>query len=255
MKRLLLAFTLSLTFAALSFQAQAQGYFNQAKEGEIKWGIRGGANYFNLGQLDFMDVAELEEFGITALPSITTKYKIGFQIGGYADIWMSHSFSFMPELNFIRKGAKLNQTIKFNLSDFIPDSPFPLPTLEIDANLNSEMYYAEAPLLLGFRPIPSITIMAGPQISYLLYHKSRSTDTAPAEDEEPMFEDGDDEIIGTEGLKKVVIGATAGVQVDITPKINITARYARDLGSAAESDQNQKKFRNSGFALSLGYSF
>jgi|GEM_PF-646734 len=234
MKRLLLLFTLGLTLSGLSFQAQAQGYFNQAQEGEVKFGIRGGANYFNLGSLSLEDSEFSESVSKT---NYKTNYKLGFQIGGYADIWIAPGFSFMPEINFIVKGAQLKETLDIDLGFFGVQS--------LNTELKSSFYYVEAPILLGFKPIPSLRLFAGPQGSYLVHHSLKiSIEGEPT-----------DEILGTEGLRKFIIGGAAGAQFDITKNININARYMMDFNSAFNDDQNQSKMRNSGVALSIGYSF
>lgn len=250
MRKPLLLLILAFALSTSSFHAQAQGYFNRPEEGQIKFGVRAGATYFNMGSLNLFETlfGEEELEGVEFFEfskNLRTKHKFGFQIGAYADIWMSPIFSFMPEINLIRKGAQFDEKIDFKVKNPMDPSEI-LFDGSVPFKLNTDLYYVEAPLLLGVKPVPSLTLFAGPHLSYLIFQKSNLAGEEATDDEE---------YIGTEGLEKLLIGGAAGAQFDITPKININARYATDFQSAFKKEENAPKMRNSGFSLSIGYSF
>lgn len=236
MKKALLLLTLSLTLSGLSLQVKAQGYFNRPDENQIRFGFKAGVNYFKLGSVDVEALAGAETEFIDNL-RIQSDYKVGFQAGIYAHIPFSDAFVFMPEINIVRKGAKLQHHLEFEIIEGL--------TAEMDAKLSSTFYYLDLPLLVGFKPLPAWSIYAGPELSYLVYQNLKLQ----------INDDPEDNIPGTENLQKLLLGGAAGTTYQITPDIHLNARYMMDFQSVFKKEENQPKMRSSGFALSVGYSF
>lgn len=206
---------LGLTVSSLAFKANAQTSQTAAND-QMRFGIRAGANFMNMGKLEFLN------------QSYSTDSKVGFQAGVYGDLPMGGGFAFLPEIMFIQKGAKLNETVAGNT-----------------AELDTKVSYIDVPLLIGYKATPELTVFAGPQVSFLLSQKSTGL----------LNDDPQTESTDTEDFSKSLAGGTVGLGYSITPNINVNARYMMDFQKALKDDLNQDKIKNKGFALSLGYTF
>jgi len=215
MKRLFII-ALSLTAGSLTFKANAQTSQRAAND-QMRFGIKAGANLMKMGKLTFNNQA------------YSTDYKVGFQAGIYADLPMGGNFAFMPEVTFTQKGGKLKETVSGNTGEF-----------------EGKVNYLDIPVLIGYKATPELTVFAGPQVSFLLSQKS----TFKANGQSLG-----DPITSTENFSKSLAGGAFGLAYSITPNININGRYSMDFQKALKDDANQDKIKNSGFALSLGYTF
>jgi hypothetical protein len=236
MKKVLLLLILGITLNGFNNLTKAQGYFNQPDENKIRFGFKAGANYTNLGTIDAgVFLGEEAQFLQTTI--FKTDYKAGFQAGLYAQIPIGDSFLFMPEINLIRKGAKLQDSARLEIFGFEIGA--------ISYKLSSTFYYLDLPLMFGFRPTSALTIYAGPQASYLVYQNLKMQ----------IEDDPEENIPGTENLEKLLLGGAAGAAYQISSNISINGRYMMDFQSVFKKEENQPKMRHSGFALSIGYSF
>lgn len=215
MKKLIIL-GLGLTIGSLASNAQAQESQSAAND-KMRFGIKAGANLMKLGKFEF------------AGSEFNTDYKVGFQAGVYADLPMGGGFAFLPEIIYTQKGGKVSETVDGNTGE-----------------INSSLSYIDVPVLIGYKATPELTVFAGPQASFLLSQNSEIIVNGEQQ--------GDDNT-DTENLRKSVAGGVVGLGYSITPNININGRYMMDFQSALKEDQNQDKVRNSGFALSLGYTF
>ncbi|RZM29711.1 MAG: PorT family protein, partial [Pedobacter sp.] len=179
-------------------------------------GIKAGANLSKFGEFKFLD-----EY-------YNSKHKVGFQAGVYAEIPLGASFAFLPEATFTQKGGKVEETV-----------------LGTTGKIETTVNYIDVPFMIGFRATPELTIFAGPQVSFLL--SQRTTFHIDGEEQ--------DDDTNTENLSKSLAGGAAGIGYRIGDNLNINARYMMDFQNASKEDIGQDRAKNSGFALSLGYSF
>lgn len=209
MKKLIILSALGLTLTAGLNTAKAQST-------SPRIGIKAGANYMTLGQL--------EAGGAT----YNYDYRFGFQGGLMADLPLSSQLSFMPQVLYAQKGGTVKATVGGT-------------TGEIKTRIN----YLDVPLLIGFKPSPEVTLFAGPQVAFLL---SQSSDT---------YVNGaaTSNTTNTDGLRKNAIGGNVGIGYNINNNVSLTGNYVFDFDKAANDNAAQSKAKNSGFALSLGYSF
>jgi len=206
---------LGLTTFSLALQTEVKA---QAASGDqIRFGIKAGANLTKVGEFNFLDTY------------YDSKHKVGFQAGVYADIPLGSSFAFLPEATFTQKGGKVEETV-----------------LGTTGKIETTINYLDIPFMIGYRATPELTIFAGPQVSFLLSQKTA------------LYEDGEqqgDDITDTDNFRKSLAGAAAGLGYRIGDNLNINARYMMDFQEAAKDNVEQDRMKNSGFALSLGYSF
>ncbi len=211
----LLVIALGLATFSLAFQSDVKA---QAASGDqIRFGIKAGANLSKFGELEFLD------------QYYDSKYKVGFQAGVYAEIPLGASFAFLPEATFTQKGGKIEETVGGT-------------TGKIETTVN----YIDVPFMIGFRATPELTLFAGPQVSFLVSQKTTVHSNGA--------QVGDD-ITDTDNLSKSLAGGAAGIGYRIGDNLNINARYMMDFQNASKEDVGQDRAKNSGFALSLGYSF
>lgn len=206
---------LGLTVTALTFQAKAQTSHAAAND-KMRFGIKAGPNLTKMGKLTVGN----QEY--------STDYKVGFQAGVYADLPMGGGFAFMPEATFTQKGGKLKETVAGNTGEF-----------------DAKVSYLDIPVLIGYKATPELTIFAGPQVSFLLSQKSTIRVNS-----DPATESTD-----TKNFSKSIAGGAIGLGYSITPNINVNGRYMMDFQKALKDDAQQDKIKNSGFALSVGYTF
>lgn len=188
----------------------------QAQE-DVRFGIKAGANLMTLGKLNFLG------------SDYDFKYKPGFQAGVYMDLPLGNGVALMPEVLFSQKGGKIDETVGGNRGE-----------------INSTVSYIDVPVLIGFRPSAGLSVFVGPQASFLVDQRSE------------IFVNGaqrGDDITTKENMRKSIAGGVVGLGYNLTPNVNINARYVMDFQGAMKEDQDQDDLKNSGFALSLGYTF
>lgn len=210
-------FIIALGLATFSLAFQSDVKAQAASGDQIRFGIKAGANLSKIGEFKFAD------------QYYDSKYKAGFQAGIYAEIPLGTSFAFLPEATFTQKGGKVEETI-----------------LGTTGKIESTVNYIDVPFMIGYRATPELTIFAGPQVSFLASQK-----TTVHSNGEQVGEDNTD----TDNLNKSLAGGAAGIGYRIGNNLNINARYTMDFQKAAKESVEQDRLKNSGFALSLGYSF
>jgi hypothetical protein len=113
----------------------------------------------------------------TTVPNGDSDAGVSFHLGVFSKLKLSDKFHFIPEVQFIQK-QQTNYGGKFRLS------------------------YIELPLLISYRPVPPISIEAGPSFG-LNIGSSLSADV----------------------YKKADIGVVGGLRFNLTSKWSLLARY------------------------------
>jgi hypothetical protein len=172
---------------------------------ETKFGVKAGLNLSN-----FTGDAE------------GNSMKVGFQIGGFAEIKISEKFAIQPELVYSAQGAKLKQ-------EFFGE------TFEYDVNLG----YINVPVMAKYFVAENFSLEAGPQIGFLMSAKAKA--------------DSESEDIKSE-YNSVDFGLNLGAGFDVTENINLGLRYTVGLSNIAKDSGNQS-VGNSNIAFAVGYKF
>ena len=165
---------------------------------EVKFGAKAGLNLSTLTGDD------------------DTAMKVGFQVGGFAEIGISEKFAIQPELLYSEQGTKYDGT-----GD---------PSLHLN--------YLNIPVMAKFYVANGLSLEAGPQVGFLLSAKLK-TDAG----------DGDFK----EYVNSTDFGLNFGVGYDLTANIALGVRYGFGL-SDVNKDGNDS-IKNSNLALALGYKF
>ena len=188
------AFVLSLSLLLAVVHTQAQGFHI---------GIKAGANLFK------MDGESFDQ-----------EYKFGYNVGAFSELNFTSSWGLQPELLF-------NQTNYRTGTQF--SSIYPDGVNDVKGKLN----YLSIPVLLSFRPIPLLSILAGPQFGILLNQDEHLDNNAGQ-----AFKKGDLSFVG-------------GAQLNLA-SIKVGARYVVGLNNINDL-QNQNNWKNEGWQLYAGF--
>lgn len=168
---------------------------------EVKYGAKAGLNMSNY-------TGDVEN----------TDMKIGFQVGGFAEIKISDKFAVQPELLFTNLGAK---------GDF--------SGITVTENLN----YIAIPVMAKYFVAEKFSIEAGPQIGFLMSAK---------------MDAGGESVDTKEFYNSTDLGLNVGFGYDFTENISLGLRYTAGISNIAK-DSGDFKQGNSNIALAVGYKF
>lgn len=211
------------------------------------FGIQAGGN---LGNIQWEDT----EGGTTT--EVNTTSKFGFLIGVLADVPLSTSLSFRPELNFIQKGAKLDDTRTESGASIKTTGEVTLNFIELPLNL---VYNASAGM-------GSFFIGAGPSIGFGISGKydQTSTLTFPGFPTTTSSEKGDVKFDGKKAaevpasdndahLKSLDFGVNALAGYKMANGVFLNVGYT--LGLSNLDPNENSSFKTKGFTIKLGYMF
>ena len=214
MNKIIFSAILFLLFANINL---AQTNANKTDNRErFQFGFRAGANYSNVYD------SRGDEF--TADP------KAGFVGGIFLELPFGKYFGIQPEFLFSQKGFKGEG--KFLNSKY---------------NFTRTTSFVDIPLQLAFKPSEFITLLAGPQFSYLIMQKDVFTSTPNSYQQEQEFKN--------DNIRKNVLGVVAGFNINIK-HLTIGARAAWDMqDNNGDGTSSTPRYKNVWFQGTLGYKF
>lgn len=187
-------------------QTNSSAYDMDARE-ELKVGIKAGINYSNV----------YSESG----DDFVADGKVGFAGGVFVSIPLSQLIGIQPELMYSQKGFKGEV---------------------LGAEYKATFDYLDLPIHLQIKPTENISILAGPQFSYLLSSKYELGSLSATDD---MDEDNN----------RATIGLSAGVDFTVQNFL-ISARGSWDLNKVNKDNSTSDiNYKNQVFQLTLGYRF
>ena len=188
------AFVLSVSLVLAMLHTQAQGFHI---------GIKAGANLFKVDGESF-----------------SQEFKFGYSVGAFSEINFTSSWGLQPELLF----NQTNYRTGTQFSNVYPDG-----VNDVKGKLN----YLSIPVLLSFRPIPLLSLQAGPQFGILLNQDEHLVNNA-----QEAFKKGDLSFVG-------------GAQLNLA-SIKVGARYV--IGPNNINDlPNENNWKNEGWQIYAGF--
>ena len=176
---------------------------------ELSFGIKAGINYSNV----------YSESG----DGYVADGKVGFAGGVFVSIPLNELIGVQPELLYSQKGFKTEGTF-------------------FDGQITSS--YLDLPIHLQIKPTENISILAGPQFSYLLSTKYELNGFS-AIDEEDLDDNNN----------KATVGISAGVDFEVQNFL-ISARGSWDLSKVNKDNSTSDiNYKNQLFQITLGYKF
>lgn len=185
------------------------------------------------------DTRENFKFGVKAGINLSNVYdeegedfvadgKVGFAGGVFVAIPLGAYVGIQPELLYSQKG------FKFETDGLLGENKFTRTTSHLDI-----------PVHLQIKPIEELSILVGPQFSYLLSTKNEFNGYSAEEERE----------INDENYKKGVLGLSAGVDFNIDQFV-LSARAAWDLSKTDEDgDESSLRYKNQVIQFTVGYTF
>lgn len=183
--------------------------------GEFNFGLKAGANFSNVWD------SEAEDFSADG--------KFGFAGGAFVTIPLGDLFGIQPEVMFSQKGYQSSGTL------------FGIPY-----SMKRTSNHLDIPLLLAIRPAPAVSILVGPQFSFLLSQKDEFTAGSFSDEQEENFETN---------IRKNRLGMHVGLDINfnhfvISPRAAIDFQDNKKDGSS--DDPQYKLFY---LQLTVGYRF
>jgi len=182
--------------------------------GKMQFGIKGGLNYSNVYD------AEGEEFDADA--------KFGYAFGANLNIPIGNFLGVQPSVMVSQKGFQASGSLLNNNYNFTRTTTF-----------------LDVPLLLAIKPINALTILAGPQFSYLLKQRDEFNNSANSAAQEQEFKN--------DNIRKNIFGGVIGFDVNFN-HFTIGARANWDIQTNnGDGTSSTPRYKNAWYQLTLGY--
>lgn len=212
MKTKLLTLAILLTLV-LKVSAQEK---NEDLMQNIAVGVKAGINISN--------VYDTEGDGFDS------KAKVGLAFGGFLSIPFSKSLGFQPEVMYSQKGYKGNGTL-----------------LIVDYSYTRKLDYIDVPLQLQIKPMPQLTILVGPQYSFLI-HKGLDFSGGGISGSQQSDMDN-------QNIRKNTLGITGGIDVHVSNFL-ISGKVAWDLqDNNGDGTSSSPRFKNTIGQITVGVMF
>lgn len=129
-----------IMFALIVSVLGGNSMYAQSSSDQLHIGVKAGANYSNMYD------SQNKEYSADG--------KIGFAAGAFVSIPIGTYFGIQPELLFSQKGFKATNSVFGN-----------------DVSLTRTTSYIDVPIFLAVKPSEMVTILVGPQYSFLMKQK------------------------------------------------------------------------------------
>jgi hypothetical protein len=214
MKKLSVA-ALSIMFICLSTAADAQqtAIYKDTRT-HMLLGVKAGVNASNVW----------DEAG----NDFRANTKAGFVGGGFMSLPLGMYLGIQPEVLYSKKGFKGSGTM-----------------LGMPYSFSRTTTYLDVPVLVQVKPAPYMTLLAGPQYSYLLRQKDEFTSPIRNTEQEQEFKN--------DNIRKNVMGAVIGADVIIAPMV-ISGRAGWDMqNNNGDGSSSVPRYKNQWVQLTLGF--
>jgi hypothetical protein len=193
-------------------------YTGKAQEGatdtrdQLQFGLKAGVNYSNVYD------AQGDQFNADA--------KFGFAAGGFLSIPIGIYLGIQPEVLFSQKGFQATGRILGSTYSFTRTTNF-----------------IDVPLLIQLKPIPSLTLLGGPQFSYLI----KKTDQFENIVQEQEF--------NNDNIRKNILCVVVGVDINPNP-IVFGLRAGWDVTkNNGDGTSTTPRYKNVWYQATLGFKF
>lgn len=204
------------TIAALALLVSNSNAQDESSSKNVHLGIKAGVNIANVYD------TKGEKFDADA--------KVGFAIGAFLTIPLGEFLGVQPEILFSQKGYQRSGSI-----------------LTEDYKYTHTSNYIEVPLLVAFKPIPLLTILAGPQYSYLISEKNEFTNTLFSD---PLIQKSD---FDNQDVRKNTLGFVVGADVNLSNFV-IGLRAGWDiLNNNGDGTSTTPRYKNRYCQATIGY--
>lgn len=192
-----------------------QTYAQQTRD-EISFGFKIGTNYANVYD------SQGEKF--------TADGKFGLAAGAFLSLPLGKFIGIQPEILYSEKG-------------FTGSGSF----LGSNYNVTRTTTYIDIPLLLAIKPISFLTILAGPQYSFLIKQNNNFSSSLATVDQQKIFDN--------DNIRKNVLGLTGGLDINFSSFV-IGARAGWDVqNNNGDGTSTTPRYKNAWYQATIGFRF
>lgn len=186
---------------------------SQAQDSGILFGFKAGANYSN----------QYDSKGGT----FTSTSKLGFAGGAFMALSIGKFIGVQPEILFSQKGFVAKGSV-----------------LGTTYDLTRTSNYVDVPLFLAIKPVSFVTIVLGPQYSYLIKEKDVFTNAVFTTEQTKEFDNSN--------IRKNVLGFVGGVDINIKNAV-VGLRAGRDFqNNNGDGTSTTPRYKNAWVQATLG---
>lgn len=209
MKKIML---IIISLVTLICYARAQ----DEERNKVQFGLKIGANYSNVYDVSGQDFA--------------ADYKVGLATGIFVGIPIGKYFGIRPEFLYSQKGYKSTGNV-----------------LGLAYKITHSADFLDVPILFEIKPTGYVTVVAGPQYSFLLRHSNNFSSSLLTAQEQQDFDNVN--------LRKNILCFTGGIDFNIQHVI-IGTRVGWDLlHNNGDGTSTRPRYRNLWYQATLGLRF
>jgi hypothetical protein len=213
MKKAILTIALITLSVSNSVAQESTSTDNREK---LFFGLKVGANYSNVYDSESEDFVADSKFGLAA--------------GAFVSIPLGKFIGVQPEVLFSQKGFKSSGTF-----------------LGTEFKATRTTNYIDVPLLLAVKPVEFITILFGPQYSYLMKQKDEFTSGSFSSSEEEEFTN--------DNIRKNTFSLIGGADLNFNNFV-IGLRSGWDLkNNQGDGSSTTPRYKNMWYQATVGYRF
>lgn len=202
-----------VAFATTSLKAQTT---NSDNRDNLTFGLKVGTNFSNVYDSEGEDFVADGKFGLAA--------------GAFVVIPLGKIFGIQPEIMYSQKGFKSTGT-------FLGESYEMTRTTD----------FIDVPILLSIKPVEYISILFGPQFSYLMKQTDDFTGGTLTSTQEEEFDNSN--------LRKNILALTGGADINIDHLV-IGLRAGWDIkDNDGDGNSTTPRYKNMWYQATVGYKF
>ena len=183
---------------------------------DLLFGLKAGANYANVYD------AQGEAF--------QSSPKLGFAGGVFLSIPIGRFLGIQPEVLYSQKGFQAKGVILGGTYDMTRTTSF-----------------IDVPIYFAFKPSEFISLLVGPQYSYLVKQKDVFANATTSIEQEKQF--------GNDNIRKNIFGIAGGIDINLK-HIVLGARVAWDIqNNNGDGTSTTPRYKNVWYQGTIGYRF
>ena len=212
MKKVILVFAFATFISGSIFAQKSSADFRE----KLTFGVKAGANLSNVYD------SQGEQFNADP--------KLGLAAGVFVALPLGKYFGIQPEILFSQKGYKGSGSI-----------------LGSNYSFSYTSNYIDVPLLLAFKPISLITVVVGPQYSFLVKDNYAFNSALINVDQEYEFEN--------DNIRKNTLSFLGGIDFNLN-RIVIGTRVGWDLqANKGDGTSETPRYKNIWYQATIGFRF
>lgn len=203
-----------VAFATTSLKAQTTTTTDN--RGKLTFGVKAGTNYSNVYDSEGEDFVADGKFGLAA--------------GAFVVVPLGKIFGIQPEVLYSQKGFKSTGTF-----------------LGTNYEMTRTTDFIDVPILLSIKPVEYVSLLFGPQFSFLMKQTDDFTGGSLSTSQQDEFDNSN--------LRKNIFGLTGGVDFNIDHLV-IGLRGGWDVkNNDGDGNSTTPRYKNMWYQATIGYKF